>query len=232
VREGDVLAISEPHNNFTLRRDAVETILIAGGIGVTPLLSMAKAIDRTGLGWVLHYFVQARDQVAFAEQIERFGDRVVLHLGLGPDATVTKIEEVLAEPRDHTHVYICGPAPMLDAARRAASERGWPDAAIHFEYFTNATLVDNTSEFEISLARSALTLPVHAGETILEVLHGNGVPTPSSCEQGACGTCIVRVLDGRPDHQDVYMSDEQHAANDRIATCISRAHSDHLILDI
>jgi ferredoxin len=121
---------------------------------------------------------------------------------------------------------------MLDAARRVAFQSGWPDASIHFEYFENATVVSDTSEFEVSLARSALTFRVRSGETILEALRANGVQAPSSCEQGACGTCLVRVIDGIPDHQDVYMSDSEHAANDRIATCISRALSERLILDI
>lgn len=232
VREGDVLAISEPHNNFTLRRDAMQTILIAGGIGVTPLLSMAKTIARTGLDWVLHYFVQATNHVAFAPDLDRLGDRVATHLGLGADETVIELERILATTSEHAHVYICGPAPMLDAARRVASDSGWPDSSIHFEYFENTSVVSDSSEFEISLARSALTLRVRPGETILEVLRANGVPMPSSCEQGACGTCFVRVIDGIPDHQDVYMNDAEHAGNDRVATCVSRSLSDRLILDI
>jgi ferredoxin-NADP reductase/nitrite reductase/ring-hydroxylating ferredoxin subunit len=232
VREGDVLAISEPHNNFTLRRDALQTILIAGGIGVTPLLAMAKTIARTGLDWALHYFAQGAEHVAFRTDLERFGDSVVLHLGLDPTATTAELERILATPAEFAHVYICGPAPMLDAARQVAAEQGWQDVGVHFEYFENATEVSDSSEFEISLARSALTLPVRAGETILEVLRANGVPMSSSCEQGACGTCLVRVIDGEPDHQDVYMSDAEHAAGDRIATCISRARSKRLILDI
>jgi ferredoxin-NADP reductase/nitrite reductase/ring-hydroxylating ferredoxin subunit len=232
AREGDVLAISEPHNNFTLRRDALHTILIAGGIGVTPLLAMAKTIDRSRLDWTLHYFAQADDHVAFRPDLDRLGDGVVLHLGLDPHDTTAELERILAARAEFVHVYICGPAPMLDAARRAAADRGWPDDTVHFEYFENVNEVSDTSEFEVSLARSALTLRIHAGETILEVLRANGVLIPSSCEQGACGTCLVRVIEGEPDHQDVYMNNAEHAAGDRIATCVSRARSQRLILDI
>jgi ferredoxin-NADP reductase/nitrite reductase/ring-hydroxylating ferredoxin subunit len=232
LREGDVLAISEPHNNFTLRRDALQTILIAGGIGVTPLLAMAKTIARSGLDWTLHYFAQAAEHVAFGDDLDRLGDGVVPHLGLDPAETTAELERILAAPAEFVHVYICGPAPMLDAARRVATDRGWPDVSVHFEYFENTNEVSVVSEFEISLARSALTLPVRAGETILGVLRANGVPMASSCEQGACGTCLVRVIEGEPDHQDVYMSDAEHDAGDRIATCVSRARSRRLILDI
>jgi ferredoxin-NADP reductase len=232
VREGDILAISEPHNNFTLRRDAVRTILVAGGIGVTPLLAMAKTLERSGLDWVLHYFAQGTDHVAFTPELARLGDGVVLHLGHGPDATAAELTTILGAPGEYSHVYICGPGPMLDAARAIASASGWTDDTVHFEYFENATEIADTTAFEVSLARSALTLPVRAGETILEVLRANGVDMPSSCEQGACGTCLVKVIAGTPDHQDVYMNDAEHAANDRIATCVSRALSDRLILDI
>ena len=232
VREGDVFAVSAPHNNFTLRRDADKTLLIAGGIGITPLLSMAKTISRAGLDWELHYYAQSAAHVAFGDELGPLGDPVTLHLGLTPEQTLLSLERILAAPRPFSHAYVCGPRPMLDAARRLAAEHGWPDAAIHFEYFSNDAEFDDSSTFEISLARSALTLTVNAGETILQVLRANGVPCPSSCEQGACGTCLVGVLAGTPDHHDVYMNDTDHAANDRIATCISRSLSERLILDI
>lgn len=229
---GDVLAISAPHNNFTLRRDAVRTILIAGGIGVTPLLAMAKTIARSDLEWTLHYFAQGEEHVAFRSELDGLGDGVDVHLGLDPQGTVVELGRILAAPAEFTHVYICGPPPMLDAARRVAADSGWADSHVHFEYFENTNEVSDTSEFEISLARSALTLPVHAGETILDVLRANGVAVASSCEQGACGTCIVRVIAGEPDHQDVYMSDAEHTAGDRIATCVSRSRGERLILDV
>ena len=109
-----------------------------------------------------------------------------------------KLEDILAAPAWSEHVYVCGPGPMLEATRRIALASGWPDEAVHFEYFKNTTEVDDSSTFEISLARSALTLQVASGETILDVLQANGVAIASSCEQGACGTCSVNVLEGEP----------------------------------
>lgn len=232
VREGDVLAISEPRNNFPLRRDAVRTLLIAGGIGVTPLLSMARVLHHGQLPYELHVFAQSSDHVAFGEVMAGLEGSVITHLGLTPEETIVEIGDVLGPHAEANHAYICGPGPMLDAGRRVAADAGWPDEAVHFEYFANTTTIDHTSSFEVALARSAMTLPVAAGETILDVLRANGVDVPSSCEQGACGTCAVAVLEGRPDHQDVYLNESERRAGTRMMTCVSRANSARLVLDI
>ena len=232
VREGDVLAISEPRNNFPLRRDSMRTILLAGGIGITPLLAMAQSLDRMSLAFELHCFAQSAEHTAFSDVLDGLGESVVRHLGLPPDETVAEIRRLVAAPDEFTHVYVCGPGPMLEAARREAAEAGWPDDHVHFEYFKNTTEIDDSSTFEVALARSALTVTVPSGSTILEVLRESGVPLPSSCEQGACGTCVATVLEGEPDHQDVYLNDSDHEAGDRIMTCVSRALSDRLVLDL
>lgn len=231
VREGDVLAISEPRNNFPLRRDAVKTLLVAGGIGITPLLAMAQTLDHDGLAYELHCYAQSDEHLAFPEVVGAL-EGTVVHLGLSPEETSASLEDLLAGYHDAMHVYLCGPGPMLEVGRAIAAAAGWPDDAIHFEYFKNATELDDSTEFDISLARSALTLRVSAGDSILDVLRANGVPVPSSCEQGACGTCQVRVLDGEPLHQDVYLNDSERAAGDRIMTCVSRSRSDRLVLDV
>ena len=232
VRQGDVLAISEPRNNFPLRRDSNRTILVAGGIGITPLLAMAQALDRMALPFELHCFAQSSEHVAFAEVVDGLGPSVVRHLGLSPDETVAEIRRLVAGYESFTNLYVCGPGPMLEAVRHEAAAAGWPDDAVHFEYFKNTNEIDDSSTFEVALARSAMTVTVPAGTTILEVLRGHGVIMPSSCEQGACGTCVATVLEGEPDHQDVYLNDSEHRAGDRIMTCVSRAASDRLVLDL
>jgi len=232
VREGDVLAISEPRNNFPLRRDSNRTILVAGGIGITPLLAMAQSLDRMSLAFELHCFAQSGDHIAFAEVVEGLGRSVVRHLGLSPDETVAEIRRLVVGYETFANLYVCGPGPMLEAVRREAAAAGWPDDAVHFEYFKNTNEIDDSSTFEVALARSAMTVTVPAGATILEVLRGHGVIMPSSCEQGACGTCVATVLEGEPDHQDVYLNDSEHRAGDRIMTCVSRSSSDRLVLDL
>lgn len=232
LREGDLLAISEPRNNFPLRRDAEQTILIAGGIGVTPLLSMAGALDGQNLDFAFHYFAQNERQLAFPDRIMQIEKRLTCHLDLSPEQTHTEIGEILSSPSADRQVYICGPGPMLDAARDIAEKRGWAENAVHFEYFKNTTEIDDSSSFEIALSRSALTLQVPAGRTILSVLRENGVDMPASCQQGACGTCLATVLDGEPDHQDVYLSRSEKHEGKKILTCVSRAKSKRLVLDV
>ncbi|WP_170760807.1 Rieske 2Fe-2S domain-containing protein [Ruegeria lacuscaerulensis] len=232
LQQGDNLAISAPRNNFPLRRDSVHTIFVAGGIGVTPLIAMARALNAQGLSFEFHYFVQSDDHVAFKREIGEFEGALSIHTGLSPDATGAKLAEILSSPDNSRHVYICGPGPMLEATREIASEKGWSDDAVHFEYFKNTTELDDSSSFDIDLARSAMTLNVPAGKSILDVLRENGINMSSSCEQGACGTCRCGVIEGEVAHQDVYLSDTEKAEGKSIMTCVSRANSDRLILDI
>lgn len=232
LRVGDVLAISEPRNNFPLRRDAVRTLFIAGGIGITPLLAMAQALHHSALSYRLHYFAQAQGQMAFADRLAELKDNLVPHLGLSPEATQAKLRETLAGYVPGMHVYLCGPGPMLEAARTIAAELGWPEAAVHFEYFKNTHKIDDSTSFEVALARSCLTLQVPAGRTILDVMREAGIDMPSSCEQGACGTCLATVIEGEPDHQDVYLNDAEKRSNTKIMTCVSRAKSARLVLDL
>ena len=232
VQEGDRIAISGPHNNFGLRRDTPRTVLLAGGIGVTPLLAMAQALDRTELGFTLHYFAQSTEHLAFQDRLGELGNRLQTHIGLGPEETMQTVEKTLGSYDHLSQVYSCGPPQMINAIRDTASSLGWPPEAVHYEYFKNEKTIDQLSAFEVHLARSGVSLSVDSGKTILEVLRANGVPLPSSCEQGACGTCEVAVLDGVPHHQDVYLNDSEHEAGNRIMTCVSRAHSKQLVLDI
>ena len=232
VNEGNTLRISGPYNNFPLRRDAPRTVLLAGGIGVTPLLSMAQALIRSKVNFALHYFVQSEDHLAFSELVDRLGTRAFIHTGLSPAETLDLVKGLLGTYDSLSQVYVCGPPAMIGEVRNAASGLGWPVETIHYEYFKNETVVDDDSTFEIDLARSDMTLVVDAGKTILQVLRENGVVLSSSCEQGACGTCEVAVLEGLPRHQDVYLNESEHAAGDRIMTCVSRSRSDRLVLDI
>lgn len=232
VREGDVLAISEPRNNFPLRRDAVRTVLIAGGIGITPLLSMARFLDKSSLNYALHYFTRTGESAAFRSELDVLHGRIDTHIGLARDAIRAKVTEALGPYQFANHVYICGPGAMLEMVQQVAAELGWPDEAVHFEYFQNDRQIDSSSAFDIELARSAMTLHVPAGRTILEVMREAGLTVPSSCEQGACGTCLTTVMEGEVDHQDVYLNKTEKASNTCMMTCVSRAKSARLVLDI
>lgn len=232
VRPGDTLQLSEPHNNFPLRRDAARAVLIAGGIGVTPLLSMAQTLERQQLGWELHYFAQSDGHIAFGEVLEPLSAGLVKHLGLSPEQTADELEKITQAYEAANHVYICGPGPMIEAARTIASGAGWPEDAVHFEYFKNESDLDDASSFEVQLAQSGQTLVVGEGVSLLESLRDAGVAMPSSCEQGLCGTCMATVLEGELDHQDAYFNDSERAAGDKVLTCVSRAKSRRIVLDL
>ena len=256
VHEGDVLGVSAPRNNFPLRRDAARTVLIAGGIGITPLLAMAQTLDRQGPAWELHYFVRSHDHIAFGEMLTplrttgrwwryRRGDNhlavgemlaplagVTTYVGLSPDETGDELASIVRRHGPRHHAYVCGPGPMIDATRAIAAEAGWPTESIHFEYFKNEAARDDSSAFDVTLARRNLTVRIEAGASLLDGLRNAGVDLPSSCEQGACGTCVAPVLDGEPDHQDVYLKASERAAGDRLLTCVSRARGGHLVLDL
>ena len=208
------------------------TIFIAGGIGLTPLLAMSQALDVMGLDYEFHYFVQNDKHIAFGSVLNKLKNKAFIHEGFSPDSTVKKINDVLKSPKNSMNLYVCGPGPMLEATRQIAAELNWPNNSIHFEYFKNSNEIDDSSSFKIELARSALSLNVPSGKSILEVLRENGVDLPSSCEQGACGTCKVGVIKGSVDHQDVYLNESERSEGDVIMTCVSRSLSKSLILDI
>jgi ferredoxin-NADP reductase/nitrite reductase/ring-hydroxylating ferredoxin subunit len=232
VREGDLLSISEPRNNFPLRRDAVRTVLIAAGIGITPLLSMARFLDKSSLPYELHYFTRLGEHIAFRAELEALHGKVYFHTGRARTEISQTISQALGAWSHAQHVYVCGPSALLESVRVTAATQGWPEESIHFEYFKNDKIIDDSSSFEVELARSAMTLQVPAGKTILETMREAGLQVPSSCEQGACGTCLTGVLEGECDHQDVYLNDTEKRTNTAILTCVSRAKSARLVLDI
>lgn len=232
VREGDVLAISEPRNNFTLSRASERTVLLAGGIGITPLLSMAQTLRQSGLAFELHTFVRDRRLLPFPELVASLDGAAAEHRGLSPQRTAEAIGRILGEHTLSAQLYVCGPAPMIEATIGIAEELGWPEESVHFEYFANPTEIDDSTAFDVALARSGLTLRVEPARTVLQALRAHDIDMPSSCEQGACGTCLASVLEGEVLHQDVYLSRSERAAGDRMLTCVSRATSDRLVLDL
>ena len=193
---------------------------------------MAQTLAHQGLAHQLHYFSQSEEHLAFPERLASLGGATHRYFGLDPAATRAALAEILAGYTAGRQLYVCGPGPMLEATRAVAAEWGWPETKVHFEYFQNTQEIDKASSFEVDLARSCLTLEVGAGQTILEAIRDAGVEMPSSCEQGACGTCLAKVIEGVPQHQDVYLSATEKAQGDAIMTCVSRTSSARLVLDL
>jgi vanillate O-demethylase ferredoxin subunit len=235
VHEGDELDISAPKNHFALAHDAGHHLLLAGGIGVTPILCMAERLSTTGASFAMHYCTRSKERTAFFNRIAAapFATRVTHHFDDGPAAQKLDIGALMATPQPGTHVYVCGPKGFMDAVLGAARAAGWPEAQLHCEFFTAAPVTHaGDGEFEVQLARSGRVIPVAADQTVVQALAAAGVAVMTSCEQGVCGTCLTRVLEGEPDHRDLYLSPEEQAANDQFTPCCSRARSARLVLDL
>ena len=233
VQEGTVLQISEPKNHFPLV-DAPRSMLLAGGIGVTPILAMAEALAAKGAAFEMHYCARSPSLAAFRERIAASGFAGRVHFHFDDDAA-SRLDTpaLLARPQDGTHLYVCGPVGFIEHILSTARAAGWPEAQLHVEYFAGA-VIDTTGDqaFEVKLASSGKVVTVPAGRTVIQVLAEVGVEIAYSCEEGVCGTCLTRVIDGEPDHRDMYLTDEEHAANDQFTPCCSRAKSRMLVLDL
>jgi len=235
VHAGDVLTISEPKNHFPLARDARRSLLLAGGIGVTPILCMAETLHREGAEFSLHYCARSPARMAFRQRILQspFAGRARLHFDDGPDDQRLDIAGLLRGPEAGTHLYVCGPKGFMDAVLASARALGWPEAQLHYEFFSaDVGPRDSDGSFEVQLARSGQAVRVAKHQTVVEAIAAAGVAIPTSCEQGVCGTCLTRVLQGVPDHRDMYLTPEEQQRNDCFLPCCSRARSAALVLDL
>jgi vanillate O-demethylase ferredoxin subunit len=235
VRVGDTLRISAPKNHFALARDARRSVLLAGGIGVTPILCMAERLAVLGADFDLHYCARSRARAAFVERIEAsaFAARVQLHFDDGDAAQRLDLASLLTGAQPDVHLYVCGPKGFMDAVLRAARAGGWPEAQLHYEFFAGAVADPaGGADFQVKLASSGQLVPVAAGQTVVDALAAVGVNVPVSCGQGVCGTCLTRVLEGAPDHQDLYLSPDEQALNDQFTPCCSRSKTPVLVLDL
>jgi vanillate O-demethylase ferredoxin subunit len=235
LNPGSILDISLPRNNFSLVADAAHSTLVAGGIGITPLISMARALLAAGKSFELHYFCRSADHVAFLDELEKgkLAAHTRLHLGLERDNVERKLKAALARHPEGGHLYLCGPLAFMDLVKVAARP-SWPDECVHLEYFAadQAASTGGDTRFEVRLARHGFAVVVERGVTIVDALRAAGVDLETSCEQGVCGTCITPVLEGTPDHRDCFLTSKEHAQGECIAVCVSRSKSPLLVLDL
>lgn len=235
VKIGDVITISTPRNHFGLARDSRHSLLLAGGIGITPLLSMAETLSQTDQDFDLHYCARSVQRIAFVDRIQasKFADKVSFHFDDGNVEQQLEIESLLATPDSGTHLYVCGPKGFMDAVLKTARTLGWDDQNLHYEFFSatpNSSQSDDA--FEVVVASSGRVISVAKDQTILAALNSNGIDLPFSCEQGVCGTCLTKVLEGTPDHRDMYLTPEEQSTNDQMLVCCSRSKSVRLVLDL
>lgn len=235
VEEGDLISVGMPRNHFPLAHAASRSLLLAGGIGITPILCMAERLANIGADFTLHYCVRSVDRAAFIDRIRRsaFADRVLLHVEDGPQEQRFQIAATLAGEGTETHLYVCGPTGFMSAVLAEARAQGWPDQQVHREYFAGAARSSAADQaFEVKIARTGKCVAVPKGKTVVAALAEAGIDIQTSCGTGVCGTCLTRVLEGVPDHRDLFQTAEERARNDQFTPCCSRAQGAMLVLDI
>lgn len=235
VQVGSRLRISRPKNHFALARDARRSILVAGGIGVTPLLAMAERLSVTGADFEFHYCARTPSRTAFRDRLAAspFASAVRFHFDDGADDQKLDMSALLKSQPRGTHLYVCGPQGFMDAVLSRARDAAWPEPELHYEFF-GAKAADDTasSSFEVQLASSGRVVLVRSDQSVVQALAQAGADIPTSCEQGVCGTCVTRVLQGTPEHRDFYFTPAEHERNDQFTPCCSRSRSPRLVLDL
>lgn len=233
LRVGQSIKVSAPRNHFPLVETARHVTFIAGGIGVTPLLSMIRRLDMLGLAWSLHYSARTRAKCAYIDELvalDRSRGAVHFHFVDECGGRLPDMDTLAAAAPPDAHLYCCGPAPMLHAFERATASRA--SETVHVEYFTAQQDAALAGGFTVELARSGRSLRVEPGYSILDVLLANGMDIGHACREGVCGACQTRVLEGTPDHRDSYLSPREKTACDSIMLCCSGSVSDKLVLDL
>jgi ferredoxin-NADP reductase len=234
VQVGDRLLIGKPRNLLRIVERADRHLLIAGGIGITPMLAMAYELYSRGADFELHYFARSREEAAFVSFLKErseFRDFVRFHFGTARQTRLDLLAEIFAAVDEHTHCYTCGPVPFMDQVEKAFSAVGSADN-LHIEHF-HGTEIDTSADtsFQIELDTGE-EFEIPADKSILEVLETNGIDVFKSCEEGICGSCVSGVLEGTPDHRDNCLSKADKESGTQIALCVSRAKSPKLTIEL
>ncbi|MFS4551587.1 PDR/VanB family oxidoreductase [Comamonas resistens] len=235
LQAGQQITISAPRNHFALHRPAQKHLLLAGGIGITPILAMARDLARESADFELHYCGRARERMAFADVIEAapWAGKAQLHVDEASGKSALDLGALLQPVQPGVHLYVCGPKGFMDAVLDTARAAGWPQEQLHYEFFAGEVehRADDES-FEVEVASTGQVVRVTPEQTVVQALESIGICVQTSCEQGVCGTCLTRVISGQPDHRDMYLTEEEQAANDQFLPCCSRARSARLVLEL
>jgi cytochrome P450/ferredoxin-NADP reductase len=232
VKVGDQIHLAGPKNLFRLDESAQHLVLIAGGIGITPILAMADRLKALGKSYELHYAARSKAHMALLARVQR-DHGLHLHLHVGEEGQRMQLAAMLTPLKDGTQVYACGPARLIDALEGLAEN--WPDGSLHYEHFSaEGSALDPSKEhaFEAVLKDSNTTVQVAADQTLLQALQAAGYDVPCDCGEGLCGTCEVSIVNGPADHRDKVLSKAERAANSRMMACCSRAKRGSIVLGL
>jgi ferredoxin-NADP reductase len=231
LKIGDVVTASAPVNNFHLHENAAPALLFAGGIGVTPILSMAAELNARASPFRLHYAGRTQGLLAFVPHLEEVCAKS-LSIHYDSDESRLDIATALGDAAAGSHIYVCGPAGMIEAVKAAALAEGIPADRIHYELFKVEQPASPDRPFEVELKSSGQVVSVAAGQSIIQALEAAGLDVLYDCQRGDCGICQCGVIAGVPDHRDVILSDDEKASNKVMQICVSRAKSERLVLDL
>jgi ferredoxin-NADP reductase len=229
LQAGDRVTAGLPRNAFPLIEGASSSLLLAGGIGITPILCMANALSSQGHSFELHFAARSVDMAAYADEVLTLGGRC--WFDGGDPSKGLPLTETIGTWTPGRHLYVCGPSGFIQAVRDTATSNGWPVEAIHFELFSGSLAQPGDQAFSVELRTSGRTLQVPQGRSVLEVLEEAGLDPMFDCRRGDCGVCTVQVLEGEADHRDVCLT-ERDRAGGSFCTCVSRARSASLVLDL
>jgi vanillate O-demethylase ferredoxin subunit len=232
VRDGDLLTIEPPKNEFALRDGGGCAVLIAGGIGITPLASMATQRKAAHRPVRLHYAGRSRELMAFLPELQQLlGDALRVHADAEAGAPLD-VDALLDGCAADDQLYVCGPKPLLDSVLAATQARGWTHDRVHFELFTTPVAAAGDRAFDVVLAQCGRSLTVPADQTVLDCLIEHGCDPLFDCKRGECGVCSTAVIDGEVDHRDYFLSDAEKASGKVMQICVSRARGSRLVLDL
>jgi vanillate O-demethylase ferredoxin subunit len=234
VQEGDTLEIAGPRNLFELR-PAKKTLLIAGGIGITPIMSMAEHLSAAGCDFELHYCGRSKESMAFRDRLALapYDHRVHFYTDDGGDGATLDLLRLLSAHEAEDRLYVCGPSGLIGWVMDTAHQAGWHKDNVHREFFGATPALKNANAaFVVRIRSTGQDIPVVAHQTITQALAAAGVAVETSCEQGVCGTCLTRVEAGLPDHRDSYLTTEEKQSNRVMTPCCSRSFSPLLVLEL
>jgi ferredoxin-NADP reductase len=229
LRVGSTLNILPPRNNFPLKEDAEHVVLLAGGIGITPIYCMIQRLIEKGRSWELYYSCRSRLDTAFLDELSRHA-QAHFHFDDEEGGRFLNVAGIVEKLPNNAHLYCCGPAPMLAAFEAATAH--WAPEQVHVEYFTPKFAAAQEGGFVVELARSKRELTVPPGKSILQCVREAGIQVPHSCEEGVCGACETRVISGQPDHRDTILTEQERKESATMMICCSGSKSPRLVLDI
>lgn len=232
---GQTFAIGQPRNHFPLQSDAAHSVLFAGGVGITPVICMARALAAEGRSFELHYCGASIRRMAFVEALRSapFADKVRFYADDEGGRELLDLRSTIGEASPNRHLYVCGPPGFMEHILAGARRFGWLERQLHREYFSPAQAPEGEDlGFEIQVKGDPRIIRVPPNVTAAEALIAAGFDIPTSCSQGVCGTCITKILEGVPEHRDSYFTDAERAQNDCFTPCCSRAKGGRLVIEI